>query len=118
KIICSNAGHNAPICFRPSTGEIFFFKSCGPPLGMAEDFDYKTLKANTRSGDRLFIYSDGLTESPGINDEQFGEERVINLIKGNMNLSNKELVQLIWEELDKFAVDYRDDVSMVLLEIP
>ncbi|HNI26499.1 MAG TPA: SpoIIE family protein phosphatase, partial [Leptospiraceae bacterium] len=80
--------------------------------------DYKTLKANTRSGDRLFIYSDGLTESPGINDEQFGEERVINLIKGNMNLSNKELVQLIWEELDKFAVDYRDDVSMVLLEIP
>lgn len=118
KIICSNAGHNAPICFRPSTGELFFFKSCGPPLGMAEDFDYKTLKANTRSGDRLFIYSDGLTESPGINDEQFGEERVINLIKANMNLSNKDLVQLIWEELDKFAVDYRDDVSMVLLEIP
>jgi phosphoserine phosphatase RsbU/P len=118
KMICSNAGHNAPICFRPSTGEMFFFKSCGPPLGMADDFDYKLLKANTRSGDKLFIYSDGLTESPGLNDEQFSEERVINLIKDNMELPNKQLIQLIWEELEKFALDYRDDVSMVLIEIP
>ncbi|MCB1143542.1 MAG: SpoIIE family protein phosphatase [Leptospiraceae bacterium] len=118
KMICSNAGHNAPICFRPSTGEMFFFKSCGPPLGMADDFDYKLLKANTRTGDKLFIYSDGLTESPGLNDEQFSEERVIDLIKNNMHASNKELLKIIWEELDKFALDYRDDVSMVLLEIP
>jgi sigma-B regulation protein RsbU (phosphoserine phosphatase) len=118
KIICSNAGHNAPICFRPSTGEMFFFKSGGPPLGMADDFPYKILKANTRSGDKLFIYSDGLTESPGQNEEQFSEERVIKLIKENMNLPNKELIQLIWEELDKFAIEYRDDVSMILLEIP
>ncbi len=118
RIIGSNAGHNAPICFRPSTGEMFFFKSCGPPLGMADDFPYKLLKAKTRSGDKLFIYSDGLTESPGKNEEQFSEKRVIELIKANMHLSNKELINLIWEELDKFAIDYRDDVSMVLLEIP
>jgi phosphoserine phosphatase RsbU/P len=118
RMICSNAGHNAPICFRPSTGEMFFFKSCGPPLGMADDFPYKLLKAKTRSGDKLFIYSDGLTESPGENEEQFTEERVIKIIQDNMNLSNKELINLIWEELDKFAIDYRDDVSMVLLEIP
>ncbi|MCB1179834.1 MAG: SpoIIE family protein phosphatase [Leptospiraceae bacterium] len=118
KIICSNAGHNPPICFRPSTGEMFFFKSVGPPLGMADDFPYKLLKGNTKSGDKLFIYSDGLTESPGKDEEQFSEERVINLIKENMNLPNKELIQLIWEELDKFAIDYRDDVSMILLEIP
>ncbi len=117
-LIASNAGHNAPICFRPSTGEMIFFKSCGPPLGMADDFPYKLLKAKTRSGDKLFIYSDGLTESPGPNEEQFSEKRVIELIKNNMNLSNKELINLLWEELDKFAIDYRDDVSMVLLEIP
>ncbi|MDX1959413.1 MAG: SpoIIE family protein phosphatase [Leptospiraceae bacterium] len=118
KIICSNAGHNAPICFRPSTGEMFFFKSCGPPLGMADDFDYKVLKANTRTGDKLFIYSDGLTESPGKNEEQFGEDRVINLLKANMDKPNKEILDIIWNELDAFAIDYRDDVSMILIEIP
>ncbi len=118
EIICSNAGHNEPICFRPSTGEFFYFKSMGPPLGMVDEFDYKLIKMNAKSGDKLLIYSDGLVESPGINDEQFSETRVINIIKANMNIPNNDLLKLLAEELDKFAIEYRDDVSMILLEIP
>lgn len=118
EILCSNAGHNAPICFRPSTGEIFYFKSVGPPLGMVDEFDYKVIKMAAKPGDKLLIYSDGLVESPGKNEEQFSEKRVLDIIEANMNIPNKDLLELLAEELDKFAIDYRDDVSMILVEIP
>ena len=118
EILCSNAGHNAPICFRPSTGEIFYFKSVGPPLGMVDEFDYKVIKMAAKPGDKLLIYSDGLVESPGKNEEQFTEQRVLDIIEANMNIPNKDLLDLLAEELDKFAIDYRDDVSMILVEIP
>ena len=118
EILCSNAGHNAPICFRPSTGEIFYFKSVGPPLGMVDEFDYKVIKMPAKPGDKLLIYSDGLVESPGKDDEQFSEKRVLDIIEANMNIPNKDLLELLAEELDKFAIDYRDDVSMILVEIP
>lgn len=118
EILCSNAGHNAPICFRPSTGEIFYFKSVGPPLGMVDEFDYKVIKMPAKPGDKLLIYSDGLVESPGKDEEQFSEKRVLDIIEANMNIPNKDLLELLAEELDKFAIDYRDDVSMILVEIP
>lgn len=118
EILCSNAGHNAPICFRPSTGEIFYFKSVGPPLGMVDEFDYKVIKMAAKPGDKLLIYSDGLVESPGKNEEQFSEKRVLDIIEANMHIPNKDLLELLAEELDKFAIDYRDDVSMILVEIP
>lgn len=35
-----------------------------------------------------------------------------------MHIPNKDLLELLAEELDKFAIDYRDDVSMILVEIP
>jgi sigma-B regulation protein RsbU (phosphoserine phosphatase) len=118
EILCSNAGHNAPFCYRPSTGEFFQFKSLGPPLGMVDEFDYKVIKMNAKSGDKLFIYSDGLVESPGQNEEQFSEKRVIDLITANINIPNKDMLKLLSEELDKFAIEYRDDVSMIIIEIP
>ena len=118
KIICSNAGHNAPFCFRPSTLEFFYFETCGPPLGMIDDCDYRLLKFHAKTGDKLFIYSDGVTEAPDENSELFSEERLIELIKDNMSLSNEDLIDLLKTELRAFSKEYRDDVSMIILEIP
>lgn len=118
KIICSNAGHNAPFIFRPSTGEIYEFETCGPPLGMIDDCDYKIRRFHAQTGDKLFIYSDGVTEAPGDNDELFSEERLLNIIKSNPNTSNEEILEIIKSELNTFCSEFRDDVSIIILEIP
>jgi len=118
KIICSNAGHNAPFIFRPSTQEIHEFETCGPPLGMIDDCDYKLRTFHARSGDKLFIYSDGVTEAPGQNEDLFTEERLLNLVKINGALSNEELLEMIKNELLQFCSEFRDDVSIIILEIP
>ncbi|MCB1158125.1 MAG: SpoIIE family protein phosphatase [Leptospiraceae bacterium] len=117
-VYVSNAGHNAPIVYRPSTGDMRFIKSSGPPLGMSEDHPYKTERIKTQAGDKIFIYSDGLTESPNETEEQFSEERVIELIKTNIDKPNNEVLEILAEKLDEFKIEYRDDVSMLLLEIP
>ncbi len=85
---------------------------------MVDEFDYKVIKMAAKPGDKLLIYSDGLVESPGKNEEQFSEKRVLDIIEANMHIPNKDLLELLAEELDKFAIDYRDDVSMILVEIP
>ena len=118
KIICSNAGHNAPFCFRPSTGEFFEFETCGPPLGMIDDCDYKLKRFHAIPGDKLFIYSDGVTEAPNKDEELFSEERLYELIRKNINLPNEELLNFLKTELENFSPEFRDDVSMIILEIP
>ncbi|MEM7179899.1 MAG: SpoIIE family protein phosphatase [Spirochaetota bacterium] len=118
-VFVSNAGHNAPIVYRPSTGEILrFIESSGPPLGMKDGHIYKTEYFKGEPGDKIFIYSDGLTESPNETEEQFSEERVINIIKENIDKDNKEVLKIMSERLEEFKIEYRDDVSMILLEIP
>lgn len=118
-VFVANAGHNAPIVYRPSTGEILrFINSSGPPLGMKDGHIYKTEYFKGEPGDKIFIYSDGLTESPNETEEQFSEERVINIINENMDKDNKEVLKIMADRLEEFKMEYRDDVSMILLEIP
>lgn len=118
KIICSNAGHNAPFVFRPSNKQVYEFETCGPPLGMIDDCDYKLRTFHANSGDKLFIYSDGVTEAPGANEELFTEERLINIIKNYGDLTNEEILDKIKNELLDFCSEFRDDVSIIILEIP
>ena len=85
---------------------------------MIDDCDYRLLKFHAQTGDKLFIYSDGVTEAPDENNELFSDERLIELIKNNMNLSNEDLIEVLKTELRSFSKEYRDDVSMIILEIP
>ncbi|NBU99352.1 MAG: hypothetical protein EBS19_14290, partial [Spirochaetia bacterium] len=56
--------------------------------------------------------------APDENNELFSEERLIELIKNNMSLSNEDLIEILKTELRAFSKEYRDDVSMIILEIP
>lgn len=114
----SNAGHNPPLAIRPSTGEVITIDKCGPPLGLMEDFEYPGKYINTKSQDRIFIYSDGLIETKNAAGEQFGIERVQSLLVDNAALPDSEKMILLKDTLAAFAIDYRDDVSALLVEIP
>ncbi len=114
----TNAGHNPPFYFRPSTGKIGFLEKCGPPLGMFEDVEYKTLKMQTRPGDKIIVYSDALVETKNHEGEMFGLERAQALVEANMHKPNAEIVEILKTELDDFAAEYTDDVSIICVEAP
>ena len=115
----TNAGHNDPI-FLSARGDqvITEIKSHGPPLGFMEDMAYKMNMINTRSGDKIFIYTDGLVEATNADKEQYGLERLHGHLLNHWQEDNQSVAALIEREFTSFAVNYNDDVSFLMLEIP
>jgi serine phosphatase RsbU (regulator of sigma subunit) len=75
-----NAGHNAPILVR-SDGEVELLPSGGTVLGIMPELGYEIGTRTLKPGDLLVIYSDGVTESLNPAEEEFGEDRLIELLQ-------------------------------------
>ncbi|WCL47997.1 SpoIIE family protein phosphatase [Leptospira sp. GIMC2001] len=115
--IC-NGGHNSPYIIRKKNSEFIRIESSGPPLGMAEDHNYSLETFQLEPGDRIFLYTDGLVETQGREGNQFGLERSLDLIRKNLSKSNQEIVDILNTELNDFALEFKDDVSVLIIEIP
>lgn len=114
----SNAGHNAPLYIRPSSGEILELEKCGPPLGMMDEVEYPGKGIKTRPGDRLLIYSDGLVETRNGLGEDFGLDRVKEILRSEISHSPQEQLEILSSTFVSYVTEYKDDVSIMLLELP
>ena len=114
--ICQ-AGHPFPVVQR-ADGNVEFFEMEGTPIGLIDDADFSTATLVLDTGDRLMLYSDGLTEcsDPAGNllDEQ-GLEIILRKSRAHRGL---ELVAKIVTELERFGAskDFDDDLSAIVLE--
>ena len=114
----SNAGHNSPLLIK-GEDRVIEFPQSGPPLGMIDDFSYQVKKARLDSGDRLIIYSDGVVEATDSSNNMYTLDRLKNITLANRHESNENLKNIIYSDLEEFTEGvYRDDVSMIILEIP
>jgi sigma-B regulation protein RsbU (phosphoserine phosphatase) len=99
QITFTNAGHNPPFLFR-SNGDIEELSGGGIVLGYLANQNYiqKTIPFNR--GDILLTYTDGITEALNIEGEEFGEERLKQVVKENTDLNCLELKDKILEKVD------------------
>lgn len=111
-----NAGHNPPLIVRAG-GEVVELPSGGMPLGMFAAAPYKVGKDGLERGDLLCIFSDGITECEAPSREEFGPERLAELLKEASGRPLPEIVRTI----DKAVVDFAaggpqgDDQTVVLV---
>jgi sigma-B regulation protein RsbU (phosphoserine phosphatase) len=117
KLRISNAGHPTPYLIQSKTGIFKEIASSGPPLGISEDHHYKSEVLNPGDFDKLLIYTDGVTECKSPSEEEFGKQRLVELVKNNLDKSNQEIVNLVSEQLRNFSDEFRDDVSILLMDI-
>ncbi|MCW7471105.1 PP2C family protein-serine/threonine phosphatase [Leptospira kanakyensis] len=113
-----NAGHNAPFIVRPSTKEITYIDSSGPPLGMGDDIQYSLDSFPVLPGDKIVLYTDGVVETPIKEGGLFGLERFTEIVLENIHLSNSEIVEKAMELLEEKHEEYKDDVTMIILDVP
>jgi sigma-B regulation protein RsbU (phosphoserine phosphatase) len=115
--IC-NGGHNIPLIIKKNSKDFIEINSSGPPLGMAEDHNYKSEHFFLNSGDQIFLYTDGLVESTGKENIQYGLDKVKTALLSQKEKSNQEFVDEISKDLELYTSEFKDDVTILLLEIP
>jgi len=112
-----NAGHNPPLIIDPK-GNVRRLESSGFCLGMFPNVDYKMEKLNLGVGDTVLLFTDGITESRNKNNEEFEEQRMIQLLKKHSKIGAQDLIEKINQELDEFTVgtEQMDDQTIVVIK--
>lgn len=109
-----NAGHPYPLLCK--SGEVSFLQEkSGLVLGYMENLPYKEHCLRLEKGDRIFIYSDGITEATNKDEELFGDDRLLQVIANNPKANAPETLKKIQNELDSFVGDAEqfDDITML-----
>ena len=114
-----NAGHNPPAVRRRASAEILWLKPTAPAIGLAEDFHARMESIGFSQGDSLLLYTDGVTEVLSIGNEQFGQERLAELVHQHADQTAPDLLQAVRQAVSAFGGDRPlvDDVTMVALKI-
>lgn len=115
----ANAGHNSPLICRAEDRECSYIKSNNTfILGITEEFEYQRGSLSLDSGDVIFLYTDGVTESRDENKEQYGNVRLQKVISKIENKDVYNIEQVVKDDLSKFTKGAYlfDDVTMLVLK--
>ncbi len=112
------AGHTVVYLFRAASREVEELHSSGMPLGMFPFASYQSSALELHPGDILVIYSDGLTDAQNRAEEEFGEERLRNLIRSEGSAGAAALKRNLLLEIEEFTAgaDQFDDITFLLVE--
>lgn len=115
----ASAGNEPPIHWRRSDGAVTALEVEGMFLATFEESNYRLLEMEVEEGDKILLFSDGLTESRAPDGTFFGRERLESLVGGYGHMKCKDLVERILEEVQNFRGDPlpRDDVALLAAEI-
>ena len=117
----SNAGHNYPLLYRK--GGAFDWLKSSPDFVIAgmEGMKFRDNRVAIHPGDRLFLYTDGVTEALNRKEELYGDDRLIETLNRpeTREMSIDELVTYMKADLASYAdgAEQADDITMLVLEI-
>ncbi|HSD46426.1 MAG TPA: SpoIIE family protein phosphatase [Pyrinomonadaceae bacterium] len=113
----SNAGHNPSLLMR-NDGECVRLDAGGSVLGAFPNEPFAQEEIQLRPGDRLLLFTDGLTEACDDSGEQFGEQRLIDLLQTHRRHSAEELKELLLDSAAQFCDhNFRDDAALMVIAI-
>src|SRR6516165_5015067 len=115
-----NAGHNPPVVLRNCGGvcDVMRLETGGPVIGLIPQ-RYQRGMFSLEAGDLVLLFTDGVSESMNIRDEEWGEERLIELAKTCRGLPAREGMTRILTAAQAFAggAPQHDDMTLVVLRV-
>jgi PAS domain S-box-containing protein len=118
----ANAGHPKPLLVRPSQKSVQpLVNDCGhsqPALGLFDDPPYCTSETTILTGDFVMLFTDGLYEVQGQNEELYSQQRLLLDVKNLINLPPGQMFDEVLERIRNFSLDkgFDDDVCLVGVE--
>jgi sigma-B regulation protein RsbU (phosphoserine phosphatase) len=114
KLLYVNCGHNPPLLLR-ATGEVEQLNATATVLGLFEPWDCSVAEIQMFPGDILAIYTDGISEASNRDEEEFGEARLISLLRQSKGLRPSELLNQILKSVQEFAPgEQADDLTTII----
>lgn len=99
-----NAGHTAPLLVRRrAQGRREVLSGGGPVLGLLPEAVYVPQTVRMETGDTLILYSDGISEAANEREEEFGDQRVLNIASAASDLPPSEICEQIMHQVADFA---------------
>ena len=74
----------------------------GVPLGLLDDREYEEVEVETKPGDLILLYSDGLEDQPDAADEPYGQQRLFRTLKKHCAEPPEAIVEAIFRDIDAF----------------
>jgi sigma-B regulation protein RsbU (phosphoserine phosphatase) len=110
-----NAGHNPPM-YLAQSGKFHLLDEGGIILGMMPEYQYQTGNIKFRSGDLLLCYTDGVNEALNKDDEEFGEEKLQEIILKHKSKKAQQLAEIIVRDIKDFCegVPQYDDITLLI----
>ena len=112
-----NAAHCPPIVVRPS-GETAELGATGVPVGLLEGSRYELAGRQLSPGEKVVIYTDGVTEAQDARGAFFGRKRLFDLVRAQASASSSELHDAIQGAVREFTegAPQSDDITLVVLD--
>jgi len=113
----TNAGHNAALLVRAS-GEVERLTQGGMMVGAFDWATFEEAEAQLAEGDQLVVFSDGLSEARHRDGEEYGEERLVELLLRNRRETAADLRSRVFDEVDAWSdpSEREDDQTVVILK--
>jgi sigma-B regulation protein RsbU (phosphoserine phosphatase) len=116
-LVYANAGHNPPLLLHRN-GEIVRLGEGGMVMGVFADAAFKQAELALQPGDRLLFYTDGITEAPNADGEEFGEDRLEAAGRTAPDRSAEAMKDHVLAQLAAFTGgSFADDATLIVVEL-
>lgn len=113
----TNAGHNAPIVLSRD-GRTARLSCGGPAMGISASDRYEQDAIDLAEGDRLILFTDGITEASDSACEEFGEQRLLDILRESRALGAANIQASVLARVAKFSGDkFQDDATLIVLAV-
>ena len=118
KLQFANAGHNPPLIKRADGSFEYLKTRAGFVLAGMEGVRYRVGELTLSPGDRVFLYTDGVTEATDAHNQLYGEDRLLAFMNGNAAMTADALLPALKANIDEFVGEAPqfDDITMVMFD--
>lgn len=121
ELVYVNAGHNAPFLVRgvADTFRVQRLEAGGPVVGLLSFATYEEQRLLLAPGDLLLTYTDGISEAMTLDDEEWGEERMLAAAQTLPDGTAQEVLEHLFAEADRFTgkAPQHDDMTLLVLKL-
>ena len=117
QFVYANGGHNPPLVVHSDGSSMVLPSTGGIALGVMEDIEYAENSVTLRPGDTLVLYSDGVTEAMNESGEEYGMDRLREVVVGTSSQGADEVNRAIFDSVREFTGEapQSDDITCLTL---